>query len=243
MTGYGVDLTGVSVRYGADRALDNVSLTIEPGTITGLLGPNASGKSTLLGLLASFRRPSSGRVFVGGADPFEDEQRMERICLAGEGGHLLQGSVQDTLRFAARARPGWAADLAAEMIDHLEIPGRAIVPQLSRGKRAGLAAAIGLASRAELTMFDEVQLGMDAPTRAYFYERRLEDYIAHPRTVIIASHLIEEVERVLERVVVLDRGRVRIDGEVEQIVAEHSAAAGERAGLQQIVIDATRRTR
>ena len=241
MTGYGVDLSGVSVRYGATSALDDVSLTIQPGTITGLLGPNASGKSTLLGLLASMRRPTAGRVLVGGGDPFEDERRMERICLAGEGGHLLTGTVRDALRHARRARPHWAPEVADEMVDHLEIPHGTIVPGLSRGKRAGLAAAVGLASRAELTMFDEVQLGMDAPTRAYFYERLIEDSIAHPRTVIIASHLIEEVERVLERVVVLDRGRVAIDGDVDEIVAAHSTG-GVRAGLQQIVIDATRRT-
>lgn len=210
MKPFGFELQDLSVRYGATRALDGVGFRVEAGTICGLLGRNGSGKTTLLSTLAAFRRPSGGRVLVDGEEPFENARVMAGICLVREGGDLLDDRVDAVLRYAARTRSTWDTALADRLVDRFGLARRKSVEALSRGQRSALGAAIGLASRAPLTLFDEVNLGMDAPTRYAFYEELLADYVAHPRTIVLSSHLIDEIERLFEHVVILDRGRLLV---------------------------------
>src|SRR5699024_2862090 len=108
-----------------------------------------------------------------------------------------------TLDFAALARPTWDQGYAEELLEAFGIDRRKKAGKLSRGQRSALGATIGLASRAPVTLFDEVHLGMDAPTRRRFYELLIADYAEHPRTIVLSSHLISEVEHLLERVVML----------------------------------------
>ena len=110
--------------------------------------------------------------------------------------------------YYADLRPQWDAGLADRLLDVFGIDRQAKAAALSRGKRSAVGAVIALASRAPLTIFDEVYLGMDAPTRYAFYEELLADYAQHPRTIVLSSHLVEETERLFEDVVVLDGGRV-----------------------------------
>ncbi len=98
--------------------------------------------------------------------------------------------------------------------------------QLSRGKRSALSVAIALASRAPLTIFDEVYLGMDAVARHWFYDAMMADYVAHPRTIILSSHLLAEVEDLMEDVIVLDRGRVAASGDADDVRRQYSTSAG-----------------
>jgi len=111
-----VELQDLSVRYGATRALERVSLRIEPGVICGLLGRNGSGKTTLLSTIAAFRRPTSGSVRVDGEDPFEHPRVMAGICLIREGGDLLEDRVDAVLRYAGRVRSTWDAALAHRLV-------------------------------------------------------------------------------------------------------------------------------
>ena len=225
-------LDGVTVRYARERtvaprtgilrfeprgepvdALADVSVAIRPGTITGVLGRNGAGKTTLLQLLAGYARPTSGSVVVGPPgheeDPWENPWVTSSTQLVRESGDLMNDErVEATLRHLAAMRPDWDAELAGRLLDLFEIDARRKPTALSRGKRSALGATIGLASRAPLTVLDEVYLGMDAPTRYAFYEEIVADYAAHPRTILLSSHLVEEVERLFEDVLVLHRGRV-----------------------------------
>lgn len=214
-------LDAVTLRYGRARsrgpggvnALDGASLTVRAGTITGVLGRNGAGKTTALQLLAGYARPTAGRVVVGPQgseeDPWENAWTASATQLVRESGDLMTDErVRTNLRHFAAVRPDWDADLAGRLLDLFEIDTRRKPTALSRGKRSALGATIGLASRAPLTIFDEVYLGMDAPTRYAFYDEILADYAAHPRTILLSSHLVEEVERLFEDVVVLHRGRV-----------------------------------
>jgi ABC-2 type transport system ATP-binding protein len=221
---FGAELRDVVVRYGRDddAALGGATLTIRPGTITGLLGRNGAGKTTLAALLAAFRRPTSGSVRVGpGAeleDPFENPWTTMHTQLVRESGDVWGDSrAKDTLDYYAALRPHWSADLAARLLDEFEISPRKNPDKMSRGKRSALGAVIGLASRAPLTIFDEVYLGMDAPSRYAFYDALLADYAEHPRTIVLSSHLIDEVERLFEDVVVIDRGRVLLAEPAEEV--------------------------
>lgn len=234
MTPYAVELAGVSVRFGATMAVDQVTTTIAAGTITGLLGRNGSGKSSLLATIAAFRKPSAGRVLVDGVDPYENPDVTAGICLIREAGDYADSRVTDMLRLARTVRPTWSDDLAEHLLARFKLPTRKLATSLSRGQRSALGALLGLAARSPLTLFDEVYLGMDAPTRYAFYDELLSDYTTHPRTIVLSSHLIEEVERLFEHVLVLDEGRLLLHD-----AAENLRARGERLSIQDMFVNLT----
>lgn len=223
---FDIAVRDLTVRYGRTTALDGVSFDLGAGTILGLLGRNGSGKTTLLSVLAAYRRASGGSVLVDGEDPWENARVMAGTCLVRESGDVVETACRHVLRYAAAARPQWDADLADRLVDRFEIPLRKKPTELSRGKRSALGVVIGLASRAPLTMFDEAYLGLDAPSRYLFYDELIADYAAHPRTIVLSSHLIEEVERLFERVLILDRGRVLVDDDAEALRSRGMSVTG-----------------
>lgn len=213
-----VTLSDVGVSFGATRALEGVTTTFPAGAITGLLGRNGSGKTTLLSLIASYRRPTTGGVQVAGRDPFENAELMEQICFIRERGDVLDDEkVADNFEFVARLRPAWDARYAAELADAFRVDTSKKVNQLSRGQASAVGAIIGLASRAPVTIFDEVYLGMDAAIRQRFYDLLLADYAENPRTIILSSHLISEIEPLLEHVVLLHEGGLVLAEETETL--------------------------
>ncbi|WP_127571107.1 ABC transporter ATP-binding protein [Georgenia faecalis] len=227
MTGFAVQVRDLGVRYGDTQALDGASLDLPAGAIVGLLGRNGSGKTTLLSVLAALRKPSTGSVLVDGEDPFENERVMERVCLIRESGDVMADEkLSDTLDLVAAARPTWDGEYAAELLDAFELSLKKRPGTLSRGQRSAVGAVIGLASRAPLTIFDEVYLGMDAPSRYRFYDALLADYVEHPRTIILSSHLISEVERLFEEVVVLEAGRVLLAEDADSVRARGATVTG-----------------
>ncbi len=223
---FGVEVRDLTVRYGRTTALDGVSLTLEPGRIHGLLGRNGSGKTSLLSVLAAYRPATSGTVLVDGEDPFENPRVMAGTCLVRESGDHLDYKARETLRLAAAVRPRWDEQLAARLVERLRVPLDKKPSQMSRGQRSALGVVVGLASRAPLTMLDESYLGLDAPSRYAFYDELLADYAENPRTIIVSSHLIEEVERLFERVVVLEEGRVLLAEDADELRARGVTVTG-----------------
>lgn len=223
----GATLDRVGVRHGRTWALKDATFEIVPGRITGLLGRNGSGKTTALSLVAAFHAPTRGRVTVGGRDPFDDPRTMPAVCLVRESGDVIADqAVADTLRVARLLRPTWDQARAEQLLDHFGIDLATHPNSLSRGRRSVLGAVIGLASRAPLTIFDEVYLGMDAPTRTLFYERLIADYAENPRTIVLSSHLISEIEQLLEHAIILDRGKVRLAGLVDELTSAGVTVTG-----------------
>ena len=209
MSGFGVEVRDLTARYDTTVALDAVSFTIRPGVITGLLGRNGSGKTTALSVLAAFKRRTSGTVLVDGEDPWENERVLAGACLVRESGDVAQDQkLKDTLEFLADRRPLFDTQLAGALMDRFELDPLNRPDRLSRGKRSAFGVVVGIASRTPLTLLDEVHLGMDAPSRYAFYDALLADWLEHPRTIVLSSHLIGEIERLLEDVVMLDRGAV-----------------------------------
>ena len=217
MNPVGVEAHDLSVHYGRTRALTGVTAHIVAGAITGILGRNGAGKSTLLATLAAFRKPSSGRVLLNGEDPYENPRLMAATCLVRESGDSADLTTEELLRLATAVRSSFDLPYAVRLLERFGVPRRRKLEKLSRGQRSAFGAAVGLASRAPLTLFDEVYLGMDAPTRYAFYEELLADYAAHPRTIVISSHLIEEVERMFEHVLVLEAGKVLLNEPAETL--------------------------
>lgn len=235
-----VRLTDVHQHFCDARALDGLSLDLAPGKIYGLLGRNGSGKSTLMALLAGLRRPTSGVIAVDGAAPFENDDVVARVCLIRDGGDFLSGErIASSLGLAASLRPNFDYAYAHELLDRFEISPRRRPESLSRGMRAIVSTVFGLASRAPLTLFDESYLGMDAPSRYAFYDELLADYARHPRTVIVSSHLIAELDRILEQVVIIDRGRLVLHQDVDDLRAQGSSVIGPAELVDRFTADLT----
>jgi ABC-2 type transport system ATP-binding protein len=238
MSGFGVEVRDLTVRYGSTTALDAVSFRIRPGVITGLLGRNGSGKTTALSVLAAFRRRSSGTVLVDGEDPWENERVLAGTCLVRESGDVAQDQkLKDTLEFLADRRPLFDPALAGALMDRFELDPRTRPDRLSRGKRSAFGVVVGIASRTPLTLLDEVHLGMDAPSRYAFYDTLLADWLEHPRTIVLSSHLIGEIERLLEDVVVLDRGTVLATSDADTLRADGLTVTGPADDVAAFVAD------
>ncbi len=215
----GIEVRDLRLQYGDVAALDGLSFSLSGGKIYGLLGRNGSGKTSLLSILAAFRRKTSGTVHIGGQEPFENERVTAEVCLIRESG----GDVYDNtrlgqlLRMAADLRPAFDHQYALKLADRFQLPMRKNVQSLSRGQRSALGAVMGLAANARLTMFDESYLGMDAPSRYAFYDELIANYTENPRTFIISTHLIEEVARLFEEVLIIHKGRLVLHDDVEAV--------------------------
>jgi ABC-2 type transport system ATP-binding protein len=233
-------LRDLTVRYGDTVAVDGLHLDLAPGKIYGLLGRNGSGKTSLLSVLAGYRRASSGTVTVGGVDPFESADVMRQTCFIRD---TLDVAVNDRISavigFAATVRPTFDPEYAAKLLDTFELsPGRRVTT-LSRGQRSSLGVVLGLAARTSLTILDEVYLGMDAAARNAFYRELLADYLVHPRTVILSTHLIEEAADLFERVIIIDRGRLVLHEEADVLRGRGVMVTGPAAAVDAFVAGRT----
>jgi ABC-2 type transport system ATP-binding protein len=227
-----ISLRNLTVRYGDTIAVDNLSLDLEPGKIYGLLGRNGSGKTSLLSVLAAYRKASSGTVAVGGTDPFENAELMRDIAFVRDSLDVgEQDRISGVLALAARLRPTWDAAYAERLIDVFELDRRKRVQALSRGQRSSLGVVLGLAARAPLTILDEVYLGMDAGARTTFYRELLADYLDHPRTIILSTHLIEEVAGLFEQVIVIDHGRLLVHEDTDTFKSRGVSVTGPAAAV------------
>ena len=227
-----ISVAGLSRRYRGQLALDHVSFDIEPGSITGLLGRNGAGKTTLMRIVAGQEFPSAGSVTVLGASPARSEALLQRMVFVREdqrypdNGSLPDFRVRHALRAASWFYPNWDAALAEALLADFGLPRSRAVRRLSRGMRSALGIVIGLAARAEVTLFDEPFAGLDPVARTLFYDRLLADFTAHPRTVLLSTHLIDEAAGLLERVLVIDQGKVVFDAGADDVRGAATSVTG-----------------
>ncbi len=213
-----VEVIGASRSFHGHRALDGVDLRIGVDSIVGLLGRNGAGKTSLMSLLTAQDFPTSGTVRIFGEDPVENEAVLSRTCFIRENQQYPNNfNVRHVLAAGANFYPRWDAALAERLVRQFDLPTRRRVHKLSRGMRAAAGIIVGLASRAELTIFDEPYLGLDATARQMFYDLLLEQYAEEPRTVILSTHLIDEISGLLEDVFVLDQGRIVLEGSADDL--------------------------
>ncbi|RAN72647.1 ABC transporter ATP-binding protein [Bacillus sp. SRB_336] len=225
-----VRLDHVSKKYRDVTALDGVSFTLERDRIYGLLGRNGAGKTTVMSILTAQGFATSGRVDVFGEDPYENEKVLSRICFIRESQKYPDDfKPMDAFRSAALFYRNWDHRLAMDLVDDFALPLKRRIKKLSRGQLSAVGVIIGLASRAELTFFDEPYLGLDAVARQLFYDRLLADYAEFPRTVVLSSHLIDEVANLLEHVIVIDKGTIILDDDADNIRGSAVTLAGPAA--------------
>ncbi|GLY20780.1 ABC transporter ATP-binding protein [Micromonospora sp. NBRC 101691] len=222
-----VAAAGLTKRFGDVTALDDVTFTLEENTIYGLLGRNGAGKTTLMQLITGQTGVTSGDLTLFGERPYENEQVLKRVVFVKESQkYPTVYKVRHVLSLAGRLFPNWDDDFARSLVDDFDLPRDRDVRRLSRGMTSALGVTIGLAARAPLTFFDEPYLGLDAVARQLFYDRLLADYAEHPRTVVLSTHLIDEVADLIEHVLLLDRGRLLLDAPSDELRGEVVDATG-----------------
>ncbi|WP_171694177.1 ABC transporter ATP-binding protein [Paenibacillus germinis] len=204
-----VEVKGLTKTYGQMMAVDHVSFTIEANKIYGLLGRNGAGKTTIMHMISSQQFATSGELKVFGEEPYENSRVLNQICFIKESQKYPDSfRVIDVIEVARTLFPNWDHAYAHALIEDFRLPLKRKIKKLSRGMLSSVGIVVGLASRAPLTIFDEPYLGLDAVARILFYDRLLEDYAEFPRTVILSTHLIDEVSRLLEHVLVIDNGKL-----------------------------------
>lgn len=233
--------TGLTRRFGDLAAVDDVSFEIEEHRIHGLLGRNGAGKTTLMHLLTGQDFPTAGALEVFGHAPAENASVLRRLCFIKESQRYPDDfQVRHVLRSAPWFFERWDADFADRLVDEFEVPLRRRIKKLSRGQVSAVGVIVGLASRAELTFFDEPYLGLDAVARQVFYDRLLEDFAEHPRTVVLSTHLIDEVADLLERVILIDHGRILLDEDADRLRGTATTLVGPRAVVDAFVAASVR---
>jgi ABC-2 type transport system ATP-binding protein len=232
-----IALTGVGRRYGGHQALADVTVDIESPSIVGLLGRNGAGKSTLLRILAGQEFATSGRVSVFGATPTENDAVLRRMILIREDQVYPDLKVRHAVAAASLFYPNWDGGLADALLEAYELPAARPIKKLSRGMRTALGIVIGLAARAEITLFDEPHAGLDAVARELFYDQLLTDYTAHPRCIVLSTHLIDEAAELLERILVIDRGRLVLDALADDLRGNGAIVTGPTSSVERFVAD------
>ncbi|MBV9710928.1 MAG: ABC transporter ATP-binding protein [Ktedonobacteraceae bacterium] len=225
-----VEVRQLTKSYRNVTAVNQVSFSLEANKIYGLLGRNGAGKTTIMQLITAQLFATSGEVKVFGEHPYENSRVLSQICFVKDSQKYPNGySMLDVLHQAVLFFPHWDREYAFALIEAFRLPLSRRMKVLSRGMLSAAGIIIGLASRAPLTIFDEPYLGLDAVARGIFYERLLEDYAEQPRTVILSTHLIDEISRLLEHILVIDQGRLVLDEEAEALRGQAFAVVGPAA--------------
>lgn len=233
---YAITTSKLTRAYGEVKALDDVEIKIQENAITGLLGRNGAGKTTLMSLITAQDQPTAGEILVHGERPFENAKILEQICFIRDNQRYPDDyKLHHALRAAAIFYPNWDAEFASELVELFRVPAQPIIRKFSRGQFSALGIVLTLAARAPITFFDEPYLGLDATSRTNFYDVLLRDYLAHPRTIVLSTHLIDEMEQLLERVVILDSGKVVQDSDVETLRGTAHRAAGKTGLIEEYV--------
>jgi ABC-2 type transport system ATP-binding protein len=221
--------TGLTKRYGKTPALTDCTITVPEGRICALIGPNGAGKTTLLRLLASLARPTAGQATVNGTTPRQDPAFLASIgFLAQEIPLYRRLTAEDHVRAGAHLNPRWDAESVRERLTALKIPLDRAVGKLSGGQRAQVALALTLAKRPRLLLLDEPVAALDPLARRNFLGLLADAVAAGGLTVMLSSHLVADLERVCDHLVMLASSRVQLCGDIEDLLAEHKVLVGPR---------------
>jgi ABC-2 type transport system ATP-binding protein len=226
---------GLGKRYRRRWALSDCTLDIPAGRVTGLVGPNGAGKTTLLSLAVGLLRPTTGSIEVCGGPPAAGPDQLAKVGFVAQDTPTYPGlTVAEHLRLGARLNPGWDDSVAWSRVRRLGLDPGQRAGRLSGGQRAQLALTLGLAKRPELLILDEPAASLDPLARREFLQILMEAVAEHELSVLLSSHLVSDLERVCDHLVVLVDSQVRVEGEVEALLASHHRLTGPRRDPQQL---------
>jgi ABC-2 type transport system ATP-binding protein len=220
---------GLGKRYGRRWALEDCSLEIPTGRVVGLVGPNGAGKSTLLNLAVGLLSPTVGTISVLGGQPASGPEQLARVGFVAQDTPTYPGlSVADHLHLGAGLNPGWDGELARHRIGELGLDPGQRAGHLSGGQRAQLALTLAMAKRPELLVLDEPVASLDPLARREFLQDLMAFVADQGASVLLSSHLVADLERVCDHLVVLASSHVAVAGDVDDLLASHRRLVGPR---------------
>lgn len=229
-----IELKQVTKRYGQAAVLKNITLSIDQPGIYCLLGRNGAGKTTLLKSIAGYQNITSGTIQVDG--------RTITTAALDTGVSYIENfarhfnlPVRKLLRIAAEVNPSYDGDFASEMMERFELDGKKKFNQLSLGMKTMVSTIICLASSRQVILLDEPVLGFDAIMRVEFYDMLAESFRRHPRIIIVSTHIIEEIAKTIQKLIIIDKGSIRFFDTLQSVEAKAFSVSG----LQKDVLAAT----
>jgi len=230
VTAAALSTAGLGKRYGANWALRDCTLDVASGSVTALVGPNGAGKTTLLQLAIGLSDPSAGDVRVFGRSPRGDAKEvLPRVGFLAQDHPLYKGfTIADTLTLGRKLNPSWDDAAARERIEALGLPLGQKVGKLSGGQQAQVALTLALAKRPELLLLDEPVASLDPLARREFLQSVMQAVAERGMTVILSSHIVADLERVCDHLVILSKAHVQLAGPIDEIVAAHRLLTARR---------------
>lgn len=213
-----IKVTELTKSFKGKTAIDNLDVTFESGKIYALLGRNAVGKTTLMRLITTKYIPDAGNITLDNQEVFENETALRRMCLFADDMPAFTGiKIKKLLKMAEVFYEEFDKEYADYLIEEFNLDVNARYSNISKGQKTAVAIVLGLASRCEFTIFDEIYSGLDAVMRKQFYRLLLEEYSEHNRTFILSTHLIDEMSNMFTDVVIMEAGKVLVEEEMEQL--------------------------
>jgi ABC-2 type transport system ATP-binding protein len=230
-----IETVGLSKRYGSTWGLQDCSIEVPEGRISALVGPNGAGKTTLLRLLMGLRRPTSGEARVLGRPPAQDEDFLASVgFLAQETPLYRQLSAAEHLRIGAHLNRGWDAAAAERRLTALRVPLDRPVHSLSGGQRAQVALSLALAKRPRVLLLDEPLAALDPLARREFLTSLADVTVEGDVTVVLSSHLVHDLERVCNHLILLTASRVRLCADIDDVLGGHRVLVGPRRSTAEL---------
>ena len=230
-----IELKQVTKQYGQATVLKNISLTVDEPGIYCLLGRNGAGKTTLLKSIAGYQNITSGTIQVDGK-PITTSTLDTGVSYIENFAKHFNLPVRKLLRIASEVNPNYDYDFASEMMERFELDGKKKFNHLSLGMKTMVSTIICLASNKEVILLDEPVLGFDAIMRVEFYDMLTESFQKHPRIIIVSTHIIEEIAKTIQKLIIIDKGSVRFFDTLQSVETKAFSVSG----LQKDVEAATR---
>lgn len=210
--------------YGKQTVLKEIDLTLEEGKIYGLIGRNGAGKTTLLSILSAQNPATDGEIDLNGERIWENKEALKEICFSREitptssGMGVANYKVKDYLRIASVYFPYWDGEMARRLVEEFGLDKKKRMSKLSKGMLSMVTIIVAMASKAKFTFLDEPVAGLDVVVRERFYRLLLEEYTETGRTFVVSTHIIEEAADVLEEVIIMDKGRILLKENTQELL-------------------------
>lgn len=228
MTTTALDATALAMRYRRGWALRDCTFELPTGRISALVGPNGAGKSTLMRIATGLLRPTGGTIRVLGEAPANRGAHRKLAFLAQDKPLYKRFTVEEMLRAGEELNPSWDRDYAHRLVREADVPPHARIDTLSGGQRTRVALAIALGRRPELVLLDEPLADLDPVARQEVMQTLLAEVAESGLTVLLSSHVIADLDGVCDHLLLLTGGRVRLQGDVEDLLAQHRVLIGSR---------------
>lgn len=232
-----LEAKNVSVSYKEFEALRDINFTLENGKIYGLIGRNGAGKTSLLSLLAAYRKSTSGELKIDGESIFENEKAVNQVTFVHQTDYKDEYyTIIQFFELTERFRPNFDRKYAEQLVALFRLPTNKSLRKLSTGMQSAFNVTIGLANRTPITIFDEAYLGMDAPTREIFYKEILEEQARNPRLFILSTHLVSEMEYLFDEVLIIHKGKLVVQEEMGSLLQKGFSLTGAIRDVEEVVV-------